>query len=89
MPWGNALRWPASRPAGREHFIGVRSNNFRIHVTDVLARFHHVGVVLCRADALAQRRRWTSAREAMWSDVGKKAEPRWLWHAIDPHSGTV
>ena len=25
----------------------------------------------------------------MWSSVGKKAEPRWLWHAIDPYSGTV
>ena len=25
----------------------------------------------------------------MWSYVGKKAEPRWLWHAIDHHSGTV
>jgi insertion element IS1 protein InsB len=25
----------------------------------------------------------------MWSFVGKKAEPRWLWHAIDHHSGTV
>ena len=21
--------------------------------------------------------------------MGKKAEPRWLWHAIDHHSGTV
>ena len=25
----------------------------------------------------------------MWSYVGKKAEPRWLWHAIDHQSGTV
>jgi IS1 family transposase len=25
----------------------------------------------------------------MWSDVGKKAEPRWLWHAIDHQRGTV
>ena len=25
----------------------------------------------------------------MWSFVGKKAEPRWLWHAIDHTSGTV
>jgi len=49
----------------------------------------HVGVVRCRAAALAQRRGWTSARAAMWSDVGKQAEPRWLWQAIDPHSDTV
>ena len=25
----------------------------------------------------------------MWSYVGKKAEPRWLWHAIDHQRGTV
>src|SRR3979411_608933 len=25
----------------------------------------------------------------MWSYVGKKAEPRWLWHAIDHASGTA
>jgi len=25
----------------------------------------------------------------MWSYVGKKAEPRGLWHAIDHQSGTV
>jgi insertion element IS1 protein InsB len=25
----------------------------------------------------------------MWSYVGKKAEPRWWWHAIDHHRGTV
>jgi len=27
--------------------------------------------------------------DAMWSYVGKKAEPRWLCHAIDHHRGTV
>jgi insertion element IS1 protein InsB len=25
----------------------------------------------------------------MWSYVGKKANPRWLWHAIDHHTGEV
>jgi insertion element IS1 protein InsB len=25
----------------------------------------------------------------MWSFVGKKKAPRWLWHAIDHYSGTV
>jgi insertion element IS1 protein InsB len=25
----------------------------------------------------------------MWSYVGSKKEQRWLWHAIDHHSGTV
>jgi len=25
----------------------------------------------------------------MWSYVRSKAHPRWLWHAIDHHTGTV
>ena len=25
----------------------------------------------------------------MWSYVGKKSNPRWLWHAIDRRSGEV
>ena len=38
---------------------------------------------------LAQRRELTSELDEMWSYVGKKAEPRWFWHAIDHHRGTV
>jgi len=49
----------------------------------------HVAVECCRADELAQRRGLTSERDAMWSDVGKQAEPRGLWHAIEHYSGTV
>ena len=49
----------------------------------------HVEVEICRADELAQRRGLASELDEMWSYVGKKAEPRWLWHAIDHHSGTV
>ena len=49
----------------------------------------HVEIEMCRADELAQRRGLTSELDEMWSYVGKKAEPRWLWHAIDHHSGTV
>jgi IS1 transposase len=48
-----------------------------------------VEVELCRADALAQRRGLSSELDEMWSFVGKKVEPRWLWHAIDHASGTV
>ena len=44
---------------------------------------------ICRAEELDQRRGLTSELDEMWSYVGKKAEPRWLWHAIDHHSGTV
>jgi len=28
-------------------------------------------------------------RDEMWSFVGKKGNQRWLWHAIDHHTGTV
>ena len=57
----------------------------------VLQHLHpeHVEIELCRADELAQRRGLTSERDEMWSDVGKQAEPRWLWHAIAHASGTV
>lgn len=48
-----------------------------------------IEIELCRADELAQRRGLTSELDEMWSYVGKKAEPRWLWHAIDHTSGTV
>jgi insertion element IS1 protein InsB len=27
--------------------------------------------------------------DEMWSYVGKKSTPRWLWHAIDHHTGKV
>jgi IS1 family transposase len=27
--------------------------------------------------------------DEMWSYVGKKREPRWLWHALDHRSGQV
>jgi IS1 family transposase len=46
-------------------------------------------VEICRAEELDHRRGLTSELDEMWSYVGKKAEPRWLWHAIDHHSGTV
>jgi insertion element IS1 protein InsB len=52
-------------------------------------RPEHVEVEICRAEELAHRRGLTSELDEMWSCAGKKAEPRWLWHAIDHHSGTV
>jgi insertion element IS1 protein InsB len=48
-----------------------------------------VEVEICRAEELDRRRGLTSELDEMWSYVGKTAEPRWLWHAIDHHSGTV
>jgi insertion element IS1 protein InsB len=38
-------------------------------------------VVLARVDG--------AEVDEMWSFVGKKQEPRWLWHAIDHHTGKV
>jgi insertion element IS1 protein InsB len=57
----------------------------------VLKHLHpeQVAVEICRAEELDQRRGLTSELDEMWSYVGKKAEPRWLWHAIDHQSGTV
>jgi insertion element IS1 protein InsB len=49
----------------------------------------HVEIEIGRADELAQRRGLRSELDEMWSYVGKKAEPRWLWPAIDHYSGTV
>ena len=48
-----------------------------------------VEVEICRAEELEQRSGLTAELAEMWSYVGKKANPRWLWHAIDPHSGQV
>ena len=42
-----------------------------------------------RAEELDHRRGLTSELAEMWSSVGKKAAPRWLWHAIDQHRGPV
>jgi len=49
----------------------------------------HVEVEIWRADELEVRRGLSSELDEMWSYVRSKANPRWLWHAIDHHSGTV
>ena len=41
----------------------------------------HVEVVLQRVDE--------AEVDEMWSFVGKKTEPRWLWHAMDHRTGKV
>jgi insertion element IS1 protein InsB len=48
-----------------------------------------VEVAICRADELDQRRRLNSELDEMWSFVARKSKPRWLWHAIDHHTGAV
>jgi insertion element IS1 protein InsB len=48
-----------------------------------------VEVEICRADALDERRGLSSELDEMWSFVARKSNPRWLWHAIDHHTGAV
>ena len=57
----------------------------------VLRHLHpeHVEVEVWRADALEVHRGLSSELDEMWSYVRSKAHPRWLWHAIDHHTGTV
>ena len=48
-----------------------------------------VEVEVCRAEELDRRRGLTSELDDMWSYVQSKANQRWLWHAIDHHTGKV
>ena len=48
-----------------------------------------VEVEILRADELDQRRGLSSELDEMWSFVARKSNPRWLWHAIDHHTGAV
>jgi insertion element IS1 protein InsB len=48
-----------------------------------------VEVEILRADELDQRRGVSSELDEMWSFVARKSNPRWLWHAIDHHTGKV
>jgi insertion element IS1 protein InsB len=57
----------------------------------VLQHLHpaQVEVEIWRADELEVRRGFSSEFDEMWSYVRRKANPRWLWHAIDHHTGKV
>jgi hypothetical protein len=48
-----------------------------------------VEVEIWRADELEVHRGLSSELDEMWSFVQAKAHPRWLWHAIDHHTGKV
>ena len=95
---GDECEWHPRYRAGvaRESYHGHQRTKKKapdIHQVNQAALQHlppgQVEVEICRADMLAPRRGRTSELDEMWSYVGKKAEPRWLWHAIDHHSGTV
>jgi insertion element IS1 protein InsB len=49
----------------------------------------HVAGEICRSEELDRRRGLTSELDELWRDVRCTAHPRWLWHAIDHHTGTV
>ena len=57
----------------------------------MLASLHsaHVEVEIGRTDELEVRRGLSSELDEMWSFVARKTNPRWLWHAIDHHTGKV
>jgi insertion element IS1 protein InsB len=59
------------------------------HAVLAHAEPEQIAVEICRVDELEAHRGLSSELDEMWSDVGKKANPRWLWHAIDHHTGKV
>jgi hypothetical protein len=48
-----------------------------------------IEVEVWREDELARHRGLSSELDEMWSYVARKSNPRWLWHAIDHHTGKV
>lgn len=57
----------------------------------LLAFLHpeQIEVKIRRANEFAVCRGLRSELDEMWSYVAKKTNPRWLWHAIDHHTGQV
>ena len=49
----------------------------------------NVEVNIVRVEELEEAGVGESELDYMWSYVGKKSNPRWLWHAIDRRSGKV
>ena len=48
-----------------------------------------IEVEIWRADELEVHRGLSSELDERWSFVARKTNPRWLWHAIDHHTGKV
>ncbi len=49
----------------------------------------HVKVEIWRAEELEGRRGLSAELDERWSYVRSKANPRWLWHAMDHHTGKI
>jgi insertion element IS1 protein InsB len=59
------------------------------HAVLAHAEPEQIAVAIYRADELEAHGGLSSELDEMWSYVGRKANPRWLWHAIDHHTGKV
>jgi hypothetical protein len=57
------------------------------HAVLAILNPQQVEVEIFRADELDERRGLSSELDEMWSFVARKSNPRWLWHAIDHHTG--
>lgn len=49
----------------------------------------NIEVDIERVEAVSSSTAEESELDEMWSFVGKKTNPRWLWHAIDHNTGRV
>jgi insertion element IS1 protein InsB len=54
-----------------------------------LSRDRRQGIAQAILPANAAGRKWQSMSAGMWAYVAKKANPRWLWHALDYRTGQV
>jgi len=59
------------------------------HAVLRLLNSEQVEVKICRADNLEEHCRLSLELDEMWSFVGRKSNPRWLWHATDHLTGQV
>ena len=59
------------------------------HAVLAVVNPEQVEVEIWRSDELEVRRGLRSELGEMWSFVQAKANPRWLWHAMDHHTGKV
>ena len=59
------------------------------HALLAIVNPERVEVEICRADEFDQGLGLSSELDEMWSFVARKSNPRWLWHAIDHHTGKV
>jgi insertion element IS1 protein InsB len=59
------------------------------HAVLAYVKPEQIAVEIRRADELEVHCGLSSELDEMWSYGGRKANPRWLWHAIDHHTGKV